>query len=261
MGFDGAAIDYDRFMGRYSAGLSAPFADFAGVRAGQRVLDVGCGPGALTGELVTRVGASSVAGVDPSGSFVASARNRFPGVRIEQAPAGALPFDDGEFDATLAQLVIHFLSDPVHDLIEMARVTRAGGIVAACVWDHAGGTSPLSRFWDVLSTTDSDAPREADLPGTSAGQLKRYLAAAGLRDIAEAVLTVRVMHPTFDDWWQPYLRGAGPLGAYIDSLDDAGRDRLERALRAEMPEAPFEVGGSAWSAKGVLAETAENRSA
>lgn len=252
MGFDGAAVDYDRFMGRYSAGLSAPFADFAGIRAGQRVLDVGCGPGALTGELVTRVGAASVAGVDPSESYAASARERFPDVQIAVAPARALPFRNAEFDAALAQLVVHFLADPVHDLGEMARVTCPGGIVAACVWDHAGGTSPLSRFWDVLSTTDPDAPREADLPGTREGQLKQYLAGADLQDITETVLTVSVMHPTFEDWWQPYLRGAGPVGAYVGSLDEAGRKRLEQTLRAEMPEAPFEVGGSAWAARGVV---------
>lgn len=251
-GFDGAAVDYDRFMGRYSAGLSAPFADFAGVRAGQRVLDVGCGPGALTDELVARLGPSAVAGVDPSVSYAAAARERFPEVRIEVAPAGALPFQDAEFDAVLAQLVVHFLADPVHDLREMARVTRAGGVVAACVWDHAGGTSPLSRFWDVLSTTDPDAPSEADLPGTRAGQLGEYMTRAGLVGIAETVLTVRVLHPTFEDWWEPYLRGAGPVGSYIDALDDAGRDRLERTLRSEMPVGPFEVGGSAWAARGTV---------
>ncbi|MET0811989.1 MAG: methyltransferase domain-containing protein [Microbacterium sp.] len=252
MGFDGAAEDYDRFMGRYSAGLSAPFADFAGVQAGWRVLDVGCGPGALTSELVARVGAASVAGVDPSESYAASARERFPAVRIEVATAGALPFPDAEFDAALAQLVVHFLKDPVHDLGEMARVTRPGGTVAACTWDHGGGTSPLSRFWEVLSTTDPSAPSEAELPGTRSGQLSAYLREAGLDDISETLLTVSVRHPTFEDWWNPYLRGAGPVGAYIDSLDDAGRARLEATLRTEMPPAPFEVTGSAWAARGTV---------
>ncbi|MET0672319.1 MAG: class I SAM-dependent methyltransferase [Microbacterium pygmaeum] len=252
MGFDGAAVDYDRFMGRYSTGLSGPFADFADVGAGQRVLDVGCGPGALTAELVTRLGASSVAAVDPSLSYATAAQERFPDARIEVARAGALPFPDAEFDASLAQLVVHFLADPVHDLREMARVTRDGGVVAACVWDHGGGTSPLSPFWDVLSATDPDAPNEADLPGTRAGQLKDYLIDAGLREVTATVLTVRVMHPTFEDWWDPYLRGAGPVGAYITSLDDAGRERLERTLREEMPPAPFEVGGSAWAARGIV---------
>lgn len=252
MGFDGAAVDYDRFMGRYSAGLSAPFADFAGVRAGQRVLDIGCGPGVLTSELVARVGASSVTGVDPSASYATAARERFPEAQITVASAGALPFDEGGFDVALAQLVVHFMTDPVHDLREIARVTRVGGVVAACVWDHAGGTSPLSRFWDVLSRFDPAAPSEAELPGTREGQLGKYLARAGFEDVAETVLTVCVRHPTFEDWWQPYLRGAGPVGAYIDSLDDAGRDRLERTLRSEMPSAPFEVCGSAWAARGTV---------
>lgn len=253
MGFDGAAVDYDRFMGRYSRGLSAPFADFADVRAGQRVLDVGCGPGALTAELVARVGASSVVGVDPSVSYADAACARFPGVRIEVAPAGALPFDDAFFDVVLAQLVVHFMADPVHDVREMARVTRPGGVVAACVWDHAGGTSPLSRFWDVLSRMDPNAPSEAALPGTRQGQLGEYLTRAGLVDVVETVLTVRVRHPSFEDWWEPYLRGAGPVGSYIDALDAAGRARLERALRAEMPTAPFEVTGAAWAARGAVA--------
>jgi SAM-dependent methyltransferase len=254
MGFDGAAIDYDRFMGRYSAGLSAPFADFAGVRPGQRVLDVGCGPGALTAELVARVGASSVAGVDPSASYAAAARERFPEVRIEVVPAGALPFEDAQFEATLAQLVVHFMADPVHDLGEMARVTRVGGVVAACVWDHAGGTSPLSRFWEVLSTTDPDAPHESDLPGTRQGQLGEYLTRAGFVDVTETVLTVSVRHPTFEDWWEPYLHGAGPVGSYIDSLDDEGRRRLELTLRSEMPTGAFEMRGTAWAARGVVPE-------
>jgi SAM-dependent methyltransferase len=252
MGFDGPAIDYDRFMGRYSAGLSAPFADFAGVQAPQRVLDVGCGPGALTRELIERLGASSVTGVDPSVSYAASAHQRFPGVRIEVAFAGNLPFDDAEFDASLAQLVVHFLPDPVRDLRELTRVTRAGGVVAACVWDHAGGTSPLSRFWDVLSRMDPAAPSEADLPGTREGQLGEYLSRAGLQDVTETVLTVRVQHPTFDDWWEPYLHAAGPVGSYLLSIDTSSLDRLERTLRSKMPPGAFEVAGSAWAARGIV---------
>lgn len=252
MSFGGAAVDYDAFMGRYSTGLSAPFADFALVHAGQRVLDVGCGPGALTRELAARVGAGSVAGVDPSESYAASARERFPDVRIEVATAGALPFADAEFDAALAQLVIHFLKDPVHDLGELARVTRPGGVVAACTWDHAGGTSPLSRFWDVLSSIDPSAPSESELPGTRSGQLTDYLTSAGLEDVVETKLTVRLMHPTFEDWWTPYLKGAGPVGAYMSSLDETGLAELERAMRSEMPPAPFEVTGSAWAARGTV---------
>src|SRR5580765_2048472 len=115
-------------MGRYSTLLAPQFADFAGVGSGQRVLDVGCGPGALTTELVVRVGASAVAAVDPSASFVAAARERHPGVEVVQASAEQLPFPDGAFDASLAQLVVHFMPDPIRGLSEMARVTRPDGV-------------------------------------------------------------------------------------------------------------------------------------
>ncbi len=138
MGFDVAAEAYDQYMGRYSRLLSPQMADLAGVRRGQRVLDVGCGPGALTAELVTRLGAAAVAAVDPSEPFVAAARDRHPGVEVLRASAEQLPFADRTFDAALAQLVVHFMSDPVAGLVEMARVTRPGGVVVACVWDHAG---------------------------------------------------------------------------------------------------------------------------
>ena len=143
--FEVAAEAYDRFMGRYSAQLAPPLADFGRVRAGQRVLDVGCGPGALTAELVARVGADAVAAVDPSESFVAAARARYPEVDVRHASAEHLPFDDAVFDAALAQLVVHFMSDPVGGLRELKRVTAPGGTVAACVWAFLGD----DRLWLV----------------------------------------------------------------------------------------------------------------
>src|SRR5438128_8966575 len=136
MNFDVAADAYDRFMGRFSRQLSPQLADFAGIRAGQHVLDVGCGPGALTAELVSRLGPQLVAAVDPSVSFVAAARARNPGVDVRTASAEHLPFEDGAFDAALAQLVVHFMTDSVAGLAEMRRVIRQAGVVAACVWDH-----------------------------------------------------------------------------------------------------------------------------
>ena len=126
MGFEVAGADYDRFMGRYSRLLAPQLADFAGIAGGQRVLDVGSGPGALTAELVARLGPSAVVAVDPSTAFVAALRERLPDVEAAQASAEALPFGDDAFDAALAQLVVHFMADPVAGLREMARVTRPG---------------------------------------------------------------------------------------------------------------------------------------
>ena len=175
MTFEVAAEAYDRFMGRYSAPLSPQLAEFGGVRPGQRVLDVGCGPGALTGELVRRVGAEAVTAVDPSESFVAAAKARHPNVDVQLASAEHLPFDDGVYDAALAQLVVHFMTDPVAGLREMARVTRPGGIVAVCVWDHAGERTPLAAFWQAARELDPGVHDESDLAGAREGHLGELL--------------------------------------------------------------------------------------
>ena len=179
------------------------------------MIDVGCGPGALTTELVERLGPAAVVAVDPSESFVAAARARHPGVDIRQAAAEQLPFPDDAFDAALAQLVVHFMADPVAGLAEMRRVTRPGGVVAACVWDHAGGRGPLSPLWEAARELDPGGHRRVRLPGSREGDLTRLFGAAGLREVEETALTVRVEHPTFDEWWEPFTLGVGPAGAYV----------------------------------------------
>jgi len=165
MSFDVAAESYDRFMGRYSRLLAPQMADLAAVEAGQRVLDVGCGPGALTSELVNRLSPAGVAAVDPSAPFVVAARSRNPGVEVHQASAEELPFPDHTFAAAIAQLVVHFMADPVAGLTEMARVTRPDGVVAACVWDHAGSQGPLSLFWQAARELDPGVEDESHLAG------------------------------------------------------------------------------------------------
>jgi SAM-dependent methyltransferase len=246
-----AADAYDRFMGRYSAMLSPQMADLAGVRPAQRVLDVGCGPGALTAELVDRLGADAVAAADPSEPFVAAARQRHPDVDVRHAAAEALPFDDDAFDAALAQLVVHFMDDPAAGLAEMRRVTRPDGTVVACVWDHAGGQGPLSAFWEVATELDHEVHDESDLAGARSGDLERLFQGAGLRDVEETALSVSLEHPSFEDWWEPYTAGVGPAGVYIAKLDDERRTRLREACRAALPDPPFVLTARAWTARGL----------
>ena len=183
MNFDVAADAYDAFMGRYSRLLSPQMVDFAEVGEGDRVLDVGSGPGILTGELVARLGPEAVTAIDPSASFVEAARDRHPGVTVLQGSAEELPFPDGAFDASLAQLVVHFMSDPVRGLAEMRRVTRDGGAVAASVWDLAGGRAPLSLFWRAAHDLDMDAADESRMSGAREGHLVELFEAAGLHDV------------------------------------------------------------------------------
>jgi SAM-dependent methyltransferase len=248
--FDVAAESYDRFMGRYSSSLAPQLADLAGVEAGQRVIDVGCGPGALTAELVRRLGADAVAAADPSEQFAAAAAARHPGVDVQRAAAEHLPFADAAFDAALAQLVVHFMESPVHGLAEMARVTRDGGVVAACVWDFEGERSPISPFWRAVRDLDYEGEDESSLPGARAGDLSRLFAEAGLRDIDETALPIRVEHEAFEDWWQPFRLGVGPAGTYFQQLDPGQQAELERCLRERLPE-PISLETRAWAARGV----------
>jgi SAM-dependent methyltransferase len=251
MSFDVAAEAYDRFMGRYSLLLSPQLADLAEVRVGQRVLDVGCGPGALTAELVTRLGPAAVAAVDPSESFVAAAQARNPGVNVLQASAEQLPFLDRSFDAALAQLVVHFMSDPVAGLAEMARVTRADGVVAACVWDHGGGQGPLSQFWQAARELNPEVEDESQLAGAREGHLAELFQAAGLHEVEEAVLSASLEHATFDEWWEPFTGGVGPAGSYVASLDADRQAELRERCRALLPSEPFVLTARAWATRGL----------
>lgn len=249
MSFEVSADAYARFIGRFSEPLAVRFADWSGVRPGHRALDVGCGPGALSAVLVERLGAPAVAAADPSESFVAAARARLPEVDVRRATAEDLPYDSGSFDVVLAQLVVHFMSDPVAGLREMGRVVVPGGVVAACVWDHAGGGGPLSTFWEAVGSLDASAPDESGLAGARAGHLAELATVAGLRDVEDGVLTVTAGFASFDDWWEPYTFGIGPAGTYVAGLDAERREQLRQRCHELLPEAPFEVAASAWTVR------------
>ncbi len=251
MSFAVAADLYDRFMGRYSVLLSPQLAGLAEVRGGQRVLDVGCGPGALTAELVARLGPAAVSAVDPSEPFVEAARERNPEVEVLRASAEQLPFPDRIFDTALAQLVVHFMSDPIAGLAEMRRVTRKGGVVAACVWDHAGGQGPLSLYWRAAHDLDPDIEDESRLPGAREGHLAELFEAAGLRGIEETTLSADLEHPSFEEWWEPFTLGVGPAGSYLAGLDADRQVELREHCRTLLPTAPFVLTARAWAARGV----------
>jgi len=248
--FNVSADAYLRFMGRYSEPMASQFADLAGVSPGQRVLDVGCGPGALTAELVRRLGPDEVSAVEPSAPFAAAARQRLPEVDIRQAAAEQLPFADGTFDVALAQLVVHFMADPVAGLREMGRVTRPGGVVAACVWDHAGGRGPLSGFWRAVLELDPRADDESGLAGVREGHLAQLFAEAGLESIRPGSVTVLICYANFTEWWDPFTLGVGPAGSYVTSLPPDRRELLREHCREQLGPGPVEVSATAWAVTG-----------
>ena len=251
MSFEVAAAAYDRYMGRFSQPLAVTFLAWAGAGDGPPALDVGCGPGALTTRLVEALGADQVSAVDPSESFIGAVGTRLRGVDARVSGAEHLPFDDGTFGAAYAQLVVHFMADPVAGLAEMGRVVRPGGTVAACVWDFGAG-SPIGPFWDVARELDPTVPGELARPGTRPGQLARFAKQAGLPDVVDGRVEVTVPMATFDEWWEPFTLGVGPAGDYVASLSPEARERLRDACRRRLPDAPFEMTAQAWAVRSTV---------
>jgi ubiquinone/menaquinone biosynthesis C-methylase UbiE len=253
MEFTSAATSYDRFMGRYTRTLAPALADAAGVSSGMQVLDVGCGPGGLTDVLAERVGAENVAAIDPAPQFAAACRERHPGADVREGGAEALPWADDSFDATLACLVVAFMSDADQGLREMARVTRPGGVVAACMWDlDEGGMTMLNTFWSVARELDPAVKGERVRVGVSRGDIAERLRRAGLREIDDGALEARADYTGFDDFWDPFTFAVGPAGAHLASLPADRQARMRELLRSRMPDEPFTLTARAWYARGIV---------
>lgn len=253
MQFASPADQYDRFMGRYTPSLAVALADFAGVGSGMRVVDVGCGPGGLTSELVARAGAANVAAIDPAPQFAAACRERHPGVDVREGVAEELPWADAEFDAALTSLVIAFMRDPDLGVREMARVTRPGGTVAACMWDIAtGGMTMLRICWDAVREVDPSVAGERTLAGAAEGDIAALLARAGLDDVTGGTLTARASYAGFDDFWQPFLFGVGPAGQQLLPMPEDQKAAVRDACRKAVPEGAFELEARAWCARGTV---------
>jgi ubiquinone/menaquinone biosynthesis C-methylase UbiE len=240
-------------MGRYSRPLASAFADAAGVQPGQRALDVGCGPGALTRELIDRLGAGAVAACDPSAPFVADCGAAYPGIDLRVGRAEAIPFDVASFDIVLAQLVLHFVSDPAAAAAEFRRVLSPGGTAAACVWDLDKEMEMLRHFWDAALAIETAVPDgERMLRFGRRGEIADWLVEGGFVDVEETTLEVSSTYVDFDELWSGFLAGIGPAGSFCLSLTDDRRAALRTELfgRIGSPSGPFTLSAIAISARG-----------
>jgi SAM-dependent methyltransferase len=255
--FIASADAYDRLVGRYSNGLATALITFAGVDSG-RILDVGCGPGALTAALATRLGPANVSAVDPSEPFVEACRARVPEVDVLVGSAEALPFVDGVFDAVLSQLVVNFMTAAEDGVREMARVTRPGGVIASCVWDYSGEMTLLRAFWDAAREVDPERAEVADegvvMRWCRHGDLADLWRKAGLRDVRFGPLVVKAAYTDFEDLWSPLPTGVAPSGAFCKSLSDDRRAALHDAFRSRLGvgDGPFELTARAWAVAGIV---------
>lgn len=248
-----AADAYARHVGRYGAALSAAHVAAAGLRTGQRALDVGCGPGALTAELARVVGAERTCALDPSEPFVEACRARVPGADVRVGTAEEPPDFGGPFDAVLSQLVLNFLADAPGAVAAMRRALRPGGTLTACVWDYAEGMEMLRAFWDGALELDPSAPDEGrTMRWCSPDELHGLWSAGGLRDVTTGRLEVDAAYDGFADFWEPFERGVGPSGAHCVSLPAGDRARLREACfrRLGEPAGPFALTARAWFVRG-----------
>ncbi len=251
--FSVPAKGYDLLIGRYLPSLAPALADAAGVGTGARALDVGCGPGGLTAELVARLGPENVAAIDPSTPFVEGCRERNPGADVRVGVAEDLPFADGSFDVTLACLVVPFMTDASAGIREMVRVTKPGGVVAACMWNY--DRMPLiNTFFRAAAEIDPAQAAEARRLGTQQGEIAGLLSDAGLTAVQESELAATAGYTGFDDWWSPMPLGVGPPGAFHQSLNEGQRETLhDRCFELlGRPAAPFRVTAHAWCATATV---------
>jgi SAM-dependent methyltransferase len=254
------AHDYEPFMGRWSRRLAPLLVDFAGVLDDESVLDVGAGTGALARAVVEARPTAHVIGIDPSPTFVATARARTAKghVKFLTGRAESLDFSSETFHRSLSLLALNFIADPARAVAEQMRVTRAGGVVAAAVWDYSDGMQMLRAFWDEAVRLDAsaDARDERHQPLCRHSQLSTLWISQGLLAVGERPLTIEQAFRSFDDYWTPFLGGQGPAGAYLASLSATARDALRDALRTRLlgdgPDGPFTLTARAWAVKGYV---------
>ena len=251
---------YELYMGRWSRLVVPGYAAFAGVRDGERVLDVGTGTGSVASTLAAHLPRSEIVGVDQSAAFIAYATKNAKSarVRFESGDAQALRFGDASFDQTMSLLVINFIPDHEKAILEMRRVTRVGGTVSACVWDYGDGMESLRIFWDeAVRLNPAALPKhERNMKLSRRGELGALWRRAGLRDVSEEALVIDQAFSSFRDYWGPFVTGTGPGGAYVVSLSDERRRQLELRLRGRLlggrQDGSFTLKARVWCVKGKV---------
>jgi len=251
---------YERQMGRWSRRLAGPLLDFVGTSEGESVLDVGCGTGALATALAERSRTTRVHGVDFSPVYVEHARQHSsdPRISYEVGDACALGLPDRSFDRVLALLVLHFVPSADRAVAEMRRVARPGAVVGAAVWDARGGFVTNRLFYDTAAALDPGAnerrARNYTRPMTRPGELAAAWRSAGLVDVVETTLMIRMDYESFEDYWSPYEGREGPQAEYVSTLDDEHRSRLREAVRQAYvdgeADGPRSYAALAWAVKG-----------
>lgn len=231
---DGAA--YERYMGTWSRLAGDVFLDWLAPELGWRWLDVGCGSGAFTEEVLRRTAPASVDGIDPSPAQLAFARQRLTtsSTQFREGDAMSLPYVTGAFDAAVMPLVIFFVPDPARGVAEMARVVRPGGTVAAYGWDLGGGGFPYEALRSELGDMGVEVPNPPSPNAARLDTLRDLWTGAGLEAVETRAIHVQRTFDDFDDYWSTILL-APSMGPKLAALSSADLARLARRMRAILP--------------------------
>ncbi len=256
-GFQDAGV-YERAMGRWSRDLAPLLIRFGGLADGDRVLDVGCGPGSLTFALAEAPGVAAVTGIDLSEPFVAAARARAtdPRISLDVGDARSLPYGDNAFDRAYSMLVLHFIPEAAKAVSEMCRVVRPGETVTAAVWDNYGGQQFTRMLWDVATALDPTVVPPFFRPLNGPGEMAAVWRELGLLDVEQTSLVIRMEFADFDDYWVSFTNGEGAHSQYVTKLTGAARDTLKsnlrRAFTGNRPDGPRSMTAVAWACRGTL---------
>jgi ubiquinone/menaquinone biosynthesis C-methylase UbiE len=234
---DGEA--YERMMGRWSRPVGKMFLNWLDAPKGFRWLDVGCGNGAFTEEIIARCDPATVMAIDPSDEQLAFARTR-PGTKMakfEVGDAHKLSFDDGSFDAAIMALVLAFLPDPNKAVAELARVVRPGGWVAAYMWDLPNGGAPTSPIYTAIESLGLTVPFRPNYEASRLEAMRGFWEKAGLEAIETRVIRIPVGFANFDEFWDAKAAPVGPQGKVIAGMSPAAREQLRTRLREQLPAA------------------------
>ncbi len=255
-----SAGHYELLMGRWSRRLAPKFLAFSGIADGESILDVGCGTGSLTFAIPEAANVKRIDAIDFSAVYAdhAAALNKDPRIVIRQGDACDMPFENAAYDRVLSLLVLHHIPDGPKAISEMCRVVRPGGIVAGSVWDTYGGFPLFRMFWDTVAAIDPGAEKARTggyfRPLAQAGELTAAFEAAGLEDVVEDTLLIRMDFQDFQDFWTPIAGGEGPLAAYVVAQSPEHQERLKQAVSAAYesgkPDGPRSFYGVALACRG-----------
>jgi SAM-dependent methyltransferase len=251
---DGSA--YERVMGIWSQRAGDVFLDWLALPAGRRWIDIGCGSGAFTEQVIQRCAPAEVQGIDPSESQLAFARTRpgAAGAMFHQGDAMALPFEANRFDAAVMALVIFFVPDPPKGIAEMVRVVRPGGCIAAYAWDVLGGGAPIEPIWAEMRAMGLTPAQPPSAQASRIDAMHELWRGADLERIETRTITVRRDFLNFDEFWEISI-ATGTMHAALERLGPDESEELKQRVRARLSpsgDGPFGFDSVANSVKGTV---------